>query len=226
MCKRKPPGGPLSRVRFAPVYRSVLLAGRFAVYDRDDLRSVRNATQRRCGGCGGGPSQPRTYLFQASSRGNPAAGGAWRRRRRPQGHNGKHRTLVRRDPTARNLRQVHLIHSELFDELRPAGFTIVPGQIGENVTTRGLDLLALPTGTKLHLGSTAVVQVTGLRNPCRQLDQHQHGLTGALLGRDENGKIIRKAGIMGIVLSGGEIRPGDSISIELPPKPHTPLGRV
>jgi hypothetical protein len=137
----------------------------------------------------------------------------------------KHRTLVRRDPTARNLRQVHLIHSELFDELRPAGFTIVPGQIGENVTTRGLDLLALPTGTKLHLGSTAVVQVTGLRNPCRQLDQHQHGLTGALLGRDENGKIIRKAGIMGIVLSGGEIRPGDSISIELPPKPHTPLER-
>jgi MOSC domain len=224
MCTRKPPGGPLSRVRFAPVYRSVLLAGRFAVYDRDDLRSVRNATQRRCGGCGGGPSQPRTYLFRL-----PAIQLLVELGVEGDAHKGttvKHRTLVRRDPTARNLRQVHLIHSELFDELRPAGFTIVPGQIGENVTTRGLELLALPTGTKLHLGSTAVVQVTGLRNPCRQLDQHQRGLTGALLGRDENGKIIRKAGIMGIVLSGGEIRPGDSISIELPPKPHTPLGRV
>ena len=157
MCTRKPPGGPLSRVRFAPVYRSVLLAGRFAVYDRDDLRSVRNATQRRCGGCGGGPSQPRTYLFRLLNRQSSCWWGL--ASKAAQGHNGKHRTLVRRDPTARNLRQVHLIHSELFDELRPAGFTIVPGQIGENVTTRGLDLLALPTGTKLHLGSTAVVQV-------------------------------------------------------------------
>jgi MOSC domain-containing protein YiiM len=144
-------------------------------------------------------------------------------------HNGvtvKHRTLVRRDPTAPNLRQVHLIQCELFDELRPAGFTIGPGQIGENITTRGINLLALPTGTMLQLGSTALIQVTGLRNPCRQLDQHQNGLTAALLGRDENGKVIRKAGIMGIVLSGGEIRPGDRISVELPPEPHTTLDRV
>jgi MOSC domain-containing protein YiiM len=138
----------------------------------------------------------------------------------------KHRTLVRRDPTALNLRQVHLIHCELFDELRTAGFTVVPGQIGENVTTRGIDLLALPTGTRLHLGSTAVVQVTGLRNPCRQLDQHQSGLTAALLGRDENGKLVRKAGIMGVVVSAGEIYPGDKISVELPAEPHVPLDRV
>jgi MOSC domain-containing protein YiiM len=144
-------------------------------------------------------------------------------------HNGvtvKHRTLVRRDPTAPNLRQVHLIQCELFDELRPAGFTIVPGQIGENITTRGIDLLALPRGTKLRLGITAVVQVTGLRNPCQQLDQHQNGLTAALLGRDENGKLIRKAGIMGTVVSAGEIFPGDRITVELPPEPHISLDRV
>jgi MOSC domain-containing protein YiiM len=101
-------------------------------------------------------------------------------------HNGvtvKRRTLVRRDPTAPNLRQVHLIQSELFDELCPAGFTIGPGQIGENITTRGINLLGLPKGTKLQVGSSAVVEVTGLRNPCRQLDHHQHGLTGARLDR-------------------------------------------
>jgi MOSC domain-containing protein YiiM len=144
-------------------------------------------------------------------------------------HNGvtvKHRTLVRRDPTAPNLRQVHLIHCELFDELRHAGFEILPGEIGENITTRGIGLLALPTGTKLLLGSTAVVQVTGLRNPCRQLDQHQSGLTAALIGRDETGKLIRKAGIMGIVVSAGEIHPGDQITVELPSEPHVPLDRV
>jgi len=144
-------------------------------------------------------------------------------------HNGvtvKHRTLVRRDPTAPNLRQVHLIQCELFDELRPAGFTIVPGEIGENITTRGINLLALPTGTKLQVGSTALIQVTGLRNPCRQLDRHQTGLTGALLDREENGRLIRKAGIMGIIISAGEVRPGDSITVELPPEPHTPLDRV
>jgi MOSC domain-containing protein YiiM len=135
--------------------------------------------------------------------------------------------LVRRDPTAPNLRQVHLIQYELFDELRPAGFTIAPGQIGENITTRGIDLLGLPKGTKLQVGSTAVVLVTLVcATPCRQLDHHQHGLAGALLGRDGNGKLIGNAGIMGIVLSGGEIRPGDSISVELPPKPHIPFDRV
>src|SRR3954451_21584109 len=134
-------------------------------------------------------------------------------------HNGvtvKHRKLVRLDPTAPNLRQIHLIQCELFDELRPAGFALAPGEIGENITTRGIDLVALPKGTKLRLGSRAVVQVIGLRNPCRQLDQHQNGLTAALLGRDENGKLSRKAGIMGTVVSAGEIYPGDKITVELP----------
>jgi MOSC domain-containing protein YiiM len=138
----------------------------------------------------------------------------------------KHRSRVRTDPDSPNLRQVHLIHAELHEELRAAGFMVEAGQIGENVTTRGIALLGLPTGTRLHLGATAVVEVTGLRNPCGQLDRFQAGLTAALLGRDQNGKLIRKAGIMSIVLTGGDIRPGDPIEIELPPEPHLPMERV
>jgi MOSC domain-containing protein YiiM len=138
----------------------------------------------------------------------------------------KHRTLVRSDPTRPNLRQVHLIHAELHEELRAAGFPIEAGQIGENITTRGIYLLGLPAGARLHLGEAAVVEVTGLRNPCGQLDRFQAGLTAALLGRDENGKLIRKAGIMGIVLAGGDVRPHDAIGVELPPTPHRPLDRV
>jgi hypothetical protein len=138
----------------------------------------------------------------------------------------KHRVRVRTDPDSPNLRQVHLIHAELFEELRAAGFSVVAGQIGENVTTRGIDLLRLPAATRLHLGAAAVVEVTGLRNPCRQLDGFQAGLTAALLGRDPSGKLIRKAGIMSIVLAGGEVRPGDPIEIELPPLPHLPMERV
>jgi MOSC domain-containing protein YiiM len=138
----------------------------------------------------------------------------------------KHRSRVAVDPTQPNLRQVHLIHAELHDALQAAGFVISAGQMGENITTRGVDLLSLPTSTKLHLGDTAVVQVTGLRNPCIQLDQFQSGLMAAVLGHDEQGKLIRKAGIMSIVLAGGEVRPGDPIQIELPPKPHQSLDRV
>jgi MOSC domain-containing protein YiiM len=132
----------------------------------------------------------------------------------------KHRSRVARDPSQPNLRQVHLIHSELFEELRAAGFEITAGQMGENVTTLGLDLLALPVGTRLHLGDTAVVEVTGLRNPCAQLDRIQQGLMKATLDRDADGNLIRKAGIMGIVLVGGDVRPDDPIELELPPLPH------
>jgi MOSC domain-containing protein YiiM len=138
----------------------------------------------------------------------------------------KHRSRVKRDPTQPNLRQVHLIHAELHDELRAAGFDIVAGQMGENVTTRGVDLLGLPAGARLLLGETAVVEVTGLRNPCSQLDEIQKGLMAATLGRDADGNLIRKAGVMGIVLTGGEIRPNDPIRVELPPEPHTPLAPV
>ncbi len=135
----------------------------------------------------------------------------------------KHRSRVKRDPTQPNLRQVHLIHAELHDELNASGFSVVAGQMGENVTTRGIDLLALPTGTRLHLGDTAVVEVTGLRNPCYQLDNFQPGLMAAVLDRDEQGKLIRKSGVMGIILTGGFVRPGDPIRVELPPTPHRPL---
>jgi MOSC domain-containing protein YiiM len=138
----------------------------------------------------------------------------------------KHRSRVAKDPNQPNLRQVHLIHAELHDELRAAGFDVLAGQMGENVTTRGIDLLALPTGTRLHMGETAVVEVTGLRNPCTQLDHFQSGLMKAVLGRDEQGNLIRKAGVMGIVLEDGEVRPGDPISFELPPEPHRPLKPV
>jgi len=138
----------------------------------------------------------------------------------------KHRSRVARDPTQPNLRQVHLIHGELHDELAAAGFAVAPGQMGENVTTRGLDLLALPTGARLHLGAEAVVQVTGLRNPCAQLDGIQPGLMAATLGRDEAGNLVRKAGVMGVVLLGGEVRPGDPIRAEFPAAPYRPLEPV
>lgn len=138
----------------------------------------------------------------------------------------KHRSRVKVDPTQPNLRQVHLIHAELFDELHAAGFDVAPGQMGENVLTRGLDLLGLPAGAQLRLGNDAVVEITGLRNPCAQIDTFRPGLLKAVLGRDEQGKIVRKAGIMGIVIEGGEIRPGDAIAVELPAEPHRALERV
>ena len=138
----------------------------------------------------------------------------------------KHRSRVAQDPTQPNLRQVHLIHAELHEELRGAGFDVLPGQIGENLTTHGVDLLGLPRGTRLHVGAAAVIEVTGLRNPCPQLDRFQTGLKAALLGEDEDGKVIRKAGIMGIVLASGQVLPGDTIRVELPPEPHLPLDRV
>jgi MOSC domain-containing protein YiiM len=131
-----------------------------------------------------------------------------------------------RDPTQPNLRQVHLIHAELHDELREKGLEVLPGQMGENVTTRGIDILGLPVGTKLHLGLAAVIEVTGLRSPCAQLNTIQPGLLDAVLGQDDEGAVVRKAGIMSIVIAGGEVRPGDAITVELPPEPHIRLEPV
>ena len=138
----------------------------------------------------------------------------------------KHRSRVKRDPTQPNLRQVHLVHAELFDELRAGGFDLVPGQIGENVLTHGVDLLGLPTGTRLHLGADAIVEITGLRNPCYQLNGIQPGLMEATLARAPDGSLIRKAGVMTIVLAGGDVRPGDAIAVELPALPHRRLEPV
>jgi MOSC domain-containing protein YiiM len=138
----------------------------------------------------------------------------------------QHRYHVRKDPTRPNLCQVHLIHAELFDELRAKGFAVQPGELGENVTTSGIDLLALPTGARLRLGAHAVVEVTGLRNPCVQIDQFQKGLMAATLDKDAEGKLIRKAGIMSTVIAAGDVRPGDAIGVELPAAPHRPLQPV
>jgi hypothetical protein len=135
----------------------------------------------------------------------------------------KHRSRVRQNPDQPNLRQVHLIHAELHDELRTQGFDVSAGRMGENITTRGIDLLHLPKGTRLHLGKEAVVEVTGLRNPCEQLDRYQDGLLKACVAKDAEGNIIRKAGIMSIVLVGGEVFPNDPIRMEVPPEPHEEL---
>ncbi len=138
----------------------------------------------------------------------------------------QHRSRVTRDPTARNLRQVHLIHAELHQQLRGRGFEVGPGEVGENVTTAGVPLLALPAGTRLRLGEEAVVELTGLRNPCKQLEGHAEGLLAAVLNRDASGQLVRLAGVMAVVTQGGRVVAGDTIEVELPPEPHVPLDVV
>jgi MOSC domain-containing protein YiiM len=128
----------------------------------------------------------------------------------------QHRSRVARDPSQPNLRQVHLLHAEVFDEVAEQGFAVAPGQMGENVTTRGVDLLGLPTDTVLHLGDTAKVRVTGLRNPCQQINDFEPGLLRAVLGRADDGSVERKGGVMAVVLAGGTVRPGDTIRVERP----------
>ena len=134
----------------------------------------------------------------------------------------KHRSRVAKDPTQPNLRQVHLLHAELFDELGARGFAIAPGQLGENVTTRGIDLLALSAGSLIRIGATVVVRVTGLRNPCGQIDVFQPGLLRAVLDRSADGTVVRRAGIMGVVEEGGWVRAGDALVVTAPGT-HTPL---
>jgi MOSC domain-containing protein YiiM len=135
----------------------------------------------------------------------------------------QHRSRVARDPSQPNLRQVHLIHVELHDELRAAGHVVEPGQLGENITTRGVDLLGLPTGTRLHVGPDVVIELTGLRNPCAQIDAFQAGLLRQVLVHDDAGNPVRKAGVMGVVVRGGGVRAGDRIVVALPAAPHAPL---
>jgi MOSC domain-containing protein YiiM len=138
----------------------------------------------------------------------------------------QHLSRIKRDPTMPNLRQVHLIHAELHDELAARGLAIKPGDMGENITTRGIDLLGLPVNARLRLGAQAIVEIKGLRNPCYQLDNFQAGLMAACLDRDASGNLVRKAGVMGIVLSGGAVKPGDTIRIDLPDGPLTKLGPI
>ena len=138
----------------------------------------------------------------------------------------QHRSRVARDPSAPNLRQVHLLQAELFDDLVQRDHAVFPGDLGENVTTRGIDLLALPTGTVLQLGEAAQVELTGLRNPCSQLDRFQPGLSGNVLERDTNGTLIRKAGVMAVVRRGGTVHRNDPIVVRMPQGPHHPLQPV
>ena len=142
------------------------------------------------------------------------------------GVNVRHRSRVALDPSQPNLRQVHLIHSEVFDELTAKGFSVAPGQLGENITTRGVNLLALPVDTELHVGRSAVIRITGLRNPCVQLDQFQMGLMSALLDRGPDRTLVRKSGVMGVVVTGGPVCPEDRIEFVLPVEPHRALDRV
>jgi hypothetical protein len=138
----------------------------------------------------------------------------------------QHRSRVVRDPTQPNMRQVHLLHRELLEQLETAGFVIGPGDIGENILTRGLDLLGLPTDTVLRIGKTAEVRVTGLRNPCIQLDRFKPGLMAATLDRDADGNLVRKAGVMAVVLTGGEVWPNDPIQVAMPAAPHRRLAPI
>jgi MOSC domain-containing protein YiiM len=138
----------------------------------------------------------------------------------------QHRSRARQFPDLPNYRQVHLLPSELHDELRAAGMPVAPGEMGENVTTRGIDLLALPTGAVLRLGASAKIEITGLRNPCPQLEEIHEGLMAAALGRDGQGQLVRKAGVMAVVVQDGAVQAGDSIEVELPPEPHLPLQPV
>ena len=143
-----------------------------------------------------------------------------------RGERVQHRSRVRRDPSQPNLRQVHLIHAELLDELAAAGLDVDAGAMGENITTSGLDLLGLPAGARLQLGGDAVIELTGLRNLCAQLDEVQPGLLEAVLDRDDAGGLVRKAGVMAVVAVGGEVRAGDAIAVELPSEPHAALRPV
>ncbi|MEM9067536.1 MAG: MOSC domain-containing protein [Myxococcota bacterium] len=141
-----------------------------------------------------------------------------------QGARVRHRSRVRADPAQPNLRQVHLMHAELFEELARKGFTVGPGQLGENITTRGIDLLSLPTGSTLRIGNV-LIALTGLRNPCAQIDSFQPGLLKEVALK-KDGRLVRKAGVMGVVITSGEVRRGDAIEVSLPPGPPLPLERV
>ena len=138
----------------------------------------------------------------------------------------QHRYLVVKDPTRANLTQVHFMPAELFTELRWAGFEVSAGELGENITTRGLDLFGLPLGARLRLGADAVVEITGMRNPCSLINGFRKGLMKTLIGADDAGQVIRKAGIMGIVVTGGTVAPGDPIQVRLPVGEQRPLGVV
>jgi len=135
----------------------------------------------------------------------------------------KHLFLAKKDPARRNIRQVHLIQMELLEELNTKGFAVSPGQLGENITTQGIDLLSLPVGTRLHIGEEAVIELTALRNPCVQIENFQKGMLKEVISKDDQGKIVRRVGVMAVVTAGGRVNPDDEITVELPDLPHRNL---
>jgi MOSC domain-containing protein YiiM len=137
----------------------------------------------------------------------------------------KHRSRVKADPTQPNLRQVHLIASETLTEANEAGYDVDAGDLGENITTAGVDLFSLPVGTTMQIG-TALIALTGLRNPCVQIDAFADGLQGQMLGRDENGKLVRKSGVMAVVLRGGTVTTGDAITMAAPAGEPIPMEKI
>jgi MOSC domain-containing protein YiiM len=139
------------------------------------------------------------------------------------GKTAQHLYRMKRDPTAPNLAQIHFLNAELFDELAAKGFAVEAGRLGENVLTQGIDLITLPTGTIFQIGAEAIVEISGIRDPCKQIDGVARGLTKALIDRDAAGQVLRKAGIMGVVVKGGMVRPGDAIVVTLPAEPHRRL---
>lgn len=139
------------------------------------------------------------------------------------GRTAQHLYRKRLDPTAPNLAQVHFLQVELFEEMAARGFTLAPGVMGENVLTQGIDLINLPTGTLFRIGRDAIVEISGIREPCKQIEGVAKGLTKALVGRDAAGHVVRKAGIMGVVTVGGRVAAGDAIVVTLPPLPHARL---
>ncbi|WP_088307018.1 MOSC domain-containing protein [Novosphingobium sp. B 225] len=138
----------------------------------------------------------------------------------------QHLSRMKQNPQQANLRQVHLIHVELLEELAGKGFAVGPGQLGENVLTRGIDLLGLARGTRLRLGEQALIEITGLRNPCRQIDGFAPGLMAATLDHGPDGALIRKCGVMAVVIEDGTVRAGDSIALDSVPLGFEPLEPV
>jgi hypothetical protein len=138
----------------------------------------------------------------------------------------KHRSRVRRDPTVPNLRQVHLLHAELFDELMAKGFAVWPGRPGRERHHAWHRPAGAAHRHAAAARAEAVVELTGLRNPCSQIDKFQQGLMAAVLDRDAQGGLVRKAGVMAVVLTGGEVHAGAAIRVELPQGEQRPLEPV
>ena len=136
-----------------------------------------------------------------------------------------HRSRVKVDPTQPNLRQIHLIASELLDEVNAKGYSVRPGDLGENITTSGIDLIGQPVGTTMRIGD-AVIALTGLRNPCAQIGVFADGLHGEMLGRDDDGKLVRKTGVMAVVLRSGLVTTGDEIHVAAPAGDPIPMEKI